>query len=66
MRTFIFVAMLAALLLVAYLTAKDLATQREGGGQGNITVIDRAVKAREQAERGNREMEKNLEEHLKE
>ena len=65
MKTALWVAVFGALLVTAWLVVKDLATINQGG-PAETTVIDRAVKGREAAERSAEEMRENLERKLAE
>jgi len=59
--------MLAALLIVAYLTFQSLSSQLSGkGDKPAITAVEKAGKAREKAEQAGRDLEKRLDEILDE
>ena len=67
MRAIIWIGMLAALLIVAYLTVQSLNSRlSEKGGKPSITAVERAGEAREKAEEAGRDLEKRLNEILDE
>lgn len=65
MKVFLWVAMLCALLLTAWLQVGDLGRVNRGQS-ASTAVVNRAVQGRDAAERSAREMEKNLERKLAE